>query len=421
MSATDHLVPLSMRVRQAFSAMQKTDVHTHLYPPGFGDLCFTNPDLLLTYHYLVCEYFRPDPLSRDPLPAPKKFLALNKARQAELIWQKLFLDSTPLSEATRGVVFTLNGYGIGADAPWKTVRKKLLAIKPAALIDQALCGAGLSEVVGTNDPLDPNEQRIWAAGKVKLPSYYCTALRLDSAILAATGPAALCKLGYAVKPGFNDYDSIVNLRRYLRDWQRRMKARYMAISLPPTFDENSPVWAPLLKAVLPTAEDLGIPVALMMGVERQWNSNLGQAGDGVGVAKLEPLRRLASMFPNVRIWATVLSTENEYEFAVICRKFGNIIPFGGWWWRNSRALLPEIVRMRLSLLGCSWIGNNSDARHWLQLPYKWHTTGEVFADELGQAYSMLRESSQTLPIGNGVIADDLSRLFGRHWLERSTL
>ena len=200
-----------------------------------------------------------------------------------------------------------------------------------------------------------------------------------------------------------------------------MKARYMAISLPPTFDENSPVWVPLTNSVLPIAADLGIPIALMMGVERQWNPNLGQAGDGVGVAKIAPLRQLAEMFPDARIWATVLSPQNEYEFAITCRKFGNITPFGGWWWRNSRALLPEIVRMRLSLLGCSWIGNNSDARHWLQLPYKWETTCQVFAEELGHHYGMLREASKSQPIGNGVIANDLSRLFGSHWLNRQTL
>lgn len=74
------------------------DIHTHLFPPNFGALSLWGIDELLTYHYLVAELFRSSPI------APREFWALSKQQRADLIWKVLFVENTPLSEATRGVV-----------------------------------------------------------------------------------------------------------------------------------------------------------------------------------------------------------------------------------------------------------------------------------------------------------------------------
>src|SRR5207245_802692 len=50
------------------------DMHTHLFPPAFGDLVHWGIDELLTYHYLVAELMRsgdarPEQYYRMPRPA----------------------------------------------------------------------------------------------------------------------------------------------------------------------------------------------------------------------------------------------------------------------------------------------------------------------------------------------------------------
>src|ERR1051326_5187467 len=78
------------------------DIHTHLYDPAFGDLLLWGIDDLLVYHYLVAESFRYFDFSYD------EFWALSKTGQAERIWDALFLKHSPISEACRGIITTLN-------------------------------------------------------------------------------------------------------------------------------------------------------------------------------------------------------------------------------------------------------------------------------------------------------------------------
>jgi hypothetical protein len=38
------------------------DLHTHLFPPSHGPLMLWGIDELLTYHYLVAEFFQTAPI-----------------------------------------------------------------------------------------------------------------------------------------------------------------------------------------------------------------------------------------------------------------------------------------------------------------------------------------------------------------------
>src|SRR5690606_5100125 len=86
--------------------MPVTDIHTHLYAPAFEKMLLWGIDEILTYHYLVAEYFR---LSPTPY---ETFWRMNKRAQADAIWDTLFLQNTPLSEACRGVITTLDMLGL---------------------------------------------------------------------------------------------------------------------------------------------------------------------------------------------------------------------------------------------------------------------------------------------------------------------
>ena len=96
---------LSTRIDQAVRKCPVFDIHTHLFPPDFGDLCLWGIDELLTYHYLVAELFRSSSVRSD------HFWGFSKRQQADLIWKALFVDNTPISEATRGVVTVMSAFG----------------------------------------------------------------------------------------------------------------------------------------------------------------------------------------------------------------------------------------------------------------------------------------------------------------------
>lgn len=148
------------------------DVHTHLFPPSHGfTLCLFGIDELLTYHYLVSEYF----MTAPPEITPDKFYSLEKKEQANLIWKALFVQRTPLSEAARGVITTLErlGWWNGSKNHNKaTFTEDLDAIRALEqkfvrergaeeYCEMIFCLAGVRYAVMTNIPFEPDEARHW--------------------------------------------------------------------------------------------------------------------------------------------------------------------------------------------------------------------------------------------------------------------
>ena len=99
-------IPFDKQIEEVVDSMSIVDIHTHLYDPVFKDLLLWGIDDLLVYHYLVAESFR---LLDIPY---EKFWALSKKAQAEAIWDALFLQHSPVSEACRGVLTTLHAFGL---------------------------------------------------------------------------------------------------------------------------------------------------------------------------------------------------------------------------------------------------------------------------------------------------------------------
>ena len=93
-------------VREELEATPFIDVHTHLFMPSLGKLGLWGIDELITYHYLEAELFRSSDLS------PEAYWQLSKTEKADAIWQALFVENTPVSEATRGIVSVLNAFGL---------------------------------------------------------------------------------------------------------------------------------------------------------------------------------------------------------------------------------------------------------------------------------------------------------------------
>src|SRR2546429_7724673 len=106
--SADALIPSQIEpvVEEVLSSTPFIDVHTHLFSPSFGKLGLWGIDELLTYHYLEAEFFR------SSHTAPDQYFALSKTQQADAIWRTLFIENTPISESTRGVVAVLKSFGL---------------------------------------------------------------------------------------------------------------------------------------------------------------------------------------------------------------------------------------------------------------------------------------------------------------------
>jgi hypothetical protein len=381
------------------------DVHTHLFPPEFDELCLSGIDELLTYHYLVAESFRSLKIPHE------QFWAMSKTDQADLVWKTLFVDNTPTSEAAQGIISVLDVFGLDTRAAdLRETRAFFNSQRLAEHIDQVFDIARVSSAVMTNDPLDEKERRVWEGG-VNSGSRFRSSLRLDRLLNDWSRAAgALARHGVSVNPEL-DAATVTTLRRFLDEWIQRMNAIYLAVSLPADFcfpadDMRDRL---LREVVLPTAREQGLALTLMVGVRRRVNPNLREAGDGVGRADVNSIERLCAQYPDVKFLVTFLSRENQHELCVAARKFNNLMPFGCWWFLNNPSIVSEITRERFELLGQSFIPQHSDARVLEQLIYKWKHARRQIADALSGSYEQLLHNGRA--VTRNEISRDVSRLF----------
>jgi hypothetical protein len=373
--------------------------------PSLGKLGLWGIDELITYHYLEAELFRSSQLR------PGQYWNLSKREKADAIWRALFVENAPVSEATRGVVAVLNAFGLPTSGSDLTQAREFFAAqKVEAHIRRVFELAGVSEVVMTNDPLDPDEAPLWEQGAPP-DSQFHPVLRLDRILNKWPDHCrVLAAQGYAVNDAATE-SSAAEVRRFLAAWCKRMRPVYMAVSLPDTFQfpEDSVRALLLADAVIPSCREFGIPLSLMIGVRYQVNPALRLAGDGAGKADLRAVERLCTTYPGNRFLISVLSRENQHELCVYARKFNNLMPFGCWWFLNNPSVVEEITRERLEMLGTSFIPQHSDARVLEQVIYKWRNTRRTLAPILANSYRLLAEDGR--PVQRADIQHDIARLF----------
>lgn len=359
-----------------------TDIHTHLYTPAFGDLLLWGIDELLAYHYLIAETFRWDRRPYDD------FWRMKGVEQADLIWRTLFLEHSPISESCRGVLTVLQELGLDtASRDLASYRSFFAGLTVESYIDRVFEVSGLSSLVMTNDPFVPEEHRIWLSEPGRDARFHA-ALRIDPLLNAWENASdALQSWGYRVERGLSQ-STMAEIRRFLKDWIGRMKPLYLAASLPPDFNwpESSTRARILEECLIPVAGEFGLPLAMMIGVKKLVNKGLRLAGDSVAKAPIEPVENLCAAYPGNKFMLTMLSRENQHECCVAARKFGNLLLFGCWWFMNNPSLIDEITRMRLELLGLSFVPQHSDARVLDQLIYKWSHSRRIIAGVLADKY-----------------------------------
>jgi hypothetical protein len=390
---------IACAVQDVLNAAPCVDMHTHLYSPGLGRFGLWGIDELVTYHYLEAEFFRFSDMT------PESYWLLSKKQQADAIWQKLFVENSPISEATRGVVAVLKAFELPTNSrDLREAREFFKRQKHDAHVSNVFRMAGVTSAVMTNDPLDLAEVSMWMNGIEDDPRFQAS-MRLDRLLREWSDPwPQLAAQGYDVDDRASAR-SIKQIRRFLSDWYQRMRPVYMAVSLPDEFQfpEDTVRGRVLREAVLPSCREFSIPLSLMIGVRKQVNPRIRLAGDAVGKADLRVLERLCTEFSENRFLVSVLSRENQHELCVYARKFSNLMPFGCWWFLNNPSIVEEITRERLEMLGASFIAQHSDARVLEQVIYKWRNTRRTLSEILSGTYRLAWDD------GRGVTRQDIER------------
>lgn len=404
---------LRAQVELIVNSTPVADVHTHLFPSQFNDMCLYGIDELLTYHYLTAETFR-----STKIPV-EQFWRMSKTDQADLVWKTLFVENTPTSEAARGIISVLDIFGLDTRAGnLKEARAFFNSQRLTEHIDRVFDIARVTGVVMTNDPLDEAEGQIWNSG-AGIDHRFKSSLRLDRLLNDWHRTAGtLSRRGVSVNQEV-DSATITQVRRFLDQWIERMRPVYMGVSLPADFEFPAEGTRDRLlrEVVLPTAAEHGLALTLMVGVRRRVNPNLREAGDGVGKADMTAVERMCAEYPQVKFLVTFLSRENQHQLCVAARKFNNLMPFGCWWFLNNPSIVSEITRERLELLGTSFIPQHSDARVLEQLIYKWKHARKEIADALCHTYEQLLVSGRAVTADE--ISRDVNRLFSgncREWI-----
>lgn len=362
------------RTLQVIQSQEVFDLHTHLFPANFQTHCLWGVDELLCYHYLIAEFLR-----SCPVVSPEEFYAWPMAKRADEIWQALFVERTPISEATAGVITVFNALGLNAHSgSLREARTYFADVTVSQQIDQVLHLAGVNRLCMTNDPHDADEVKNWLDGSYS-DSRFVPVLRMDQIL----------------KKGDASGDrSPVAVRAYIDEWVRQMNPAYMGISLGPDFAYPSRSAAAqfISECVIPAARDHGLPFAMMIGAKRAINPRLQAAGDGSGRMDVSSVQNLAAAFPEVNFLITTLARENAHEIAILSRKFANLKPFGCWWFLNNPSIIEEITDFRLEMLGTEVIPQHSDARILEQLIYKWRHSRRIIAKSLAKRYDALSQN-----------------------------
>ena len=394
------------KVQQIVQSTPALDMHTHLYDPVFGDLLLYGIDEQLIYHYLVAEAFRSTDMPYE------KFWQLGKQEQADHVWKTLFMDRSPLSEACRGVLTSLNKLGLETGANQLPAIRQWFREQPLeSFVSQCMDLANLRAICMTNSPFDSQEKAIWDQNPTR-DERFLTGLRLDPLLLDWDNAGKQLKSwGYEVDEDLNDA-SCQEIIRFLKEWKEKINPLYLMVSLPPTFSypANDTTTKILKEAVIPFCRDSGLPLALMIGVKRAVNPSLQLAGDGLGRADLVALENLCAQNQDVKFLCTVLSRENQQELCVIARKFRNLHIFGCWWFTNIPSIIDEMTRLRLELLGTSFTAQHSDARVLDQVIYKWDHSRQIMTDVLTDKYAHLNQTGW--PLTDQAIQRDVNKLLG---------
>ena len=315
---------------------------------------------------------------------PAEFARADKAVQAATVWQTLFLDRLPLSDACRSVLVTLQSFGLDlAERRLEVLREKY----PVEAWEQVLGTAGVARLVMTNDPFDDKERAAWQAQPVRDVRFFA-GLQLDTMVHGWKDNFQRLKpWGYQVSANISTSQG--EIQRFLDIWMDRTLPIYVSLTLPVVGPECHQM---LHDIMLATCARRGIAVNCL-----------------VRPGGLNDLATLLSRYPQLRFLARVESFDEESSLALLGSRFPNLLIYG---WPRPGNL--ELMRSRVLSQSLTFVPQPSGAHVLEELIARWTTFKPAAVDLLASHYSALEEMGYQ--IDQDLIEKDLKDLLGqRFW------
>ena len=383
---------LSNKLSNIIDSTTIFDMHTHLFPPSHKKFFLSGFKNLLNYHYLIAEL-----LTATNIDA-STFYSYNFEKKASLIWNELFEKRTPVSEACTGVLSILKELNIEIN------NKNFLSISDEydnkIQSDKNILNySNVSSLVMTNNPFDLDEWSLFKSTDWD-KKIYLASLRLDDLILDYEEAYNKAKN----QTSKQEQDTIV---AYLEKCYQQSRPVYAAVSLN-LANFKTIVDGSMWRNILAWLESKKLPLSLMLGVKRSVNKDFGLAGDGIGDINLKELSKLCNSFPKNKFLVTCLSLNDQHELTVLSRKHPNLRIFGFWWFMNQPTIIKQVLKMRIDMLGFSFIPQHSDARVTDQLIYKWSHFKKILYPILLEYYQNLLYKN--FPLSEDILQRDINKL-----------
>lgn len=337
----------------------------------------------------------------------RDFDALPRERRADLAWQKLFLDATPLCEEARAVLTAIGLLQLNPDE--RDLERHRAAFAHFSFDRhwaRILHAANLSAVTTLCDPLSPLAAKAWPDGgvplepQVELPGFQ-TALDLDGLLAWDAARPRLISLGALKKTATGEIDktAVAALLRFLGAWAGRSQALYFAARWCSGFDLGAKHHAGakiLRKCVLPFCARHGLALLLVFGGRpRQPEERQPAALD------LESVVALGEAFPDNRfIFAGAGAREREILREVARRLPGAVFLGGAAFGADFGAMAPGALAHDacegLAALGAGFVPFCSGATVPEQLLGRWAHARWALGRVLQEHYRALRRTGWRL-------------------------
>ncbi len=402
------------------------DIHTHLFPPQAAELVRFGIDELLNYHYAYRQLlgFRRD-------ITPEQFWKLPADRRADLSWETYFsqpadsiIHAMPVSEGFRAISTIFSGLGLDPNASdLREARSFFASVDSLEYHDRILKLAGISNVVGTNNPFDPVELKFYQSGQPWHPSF-SAALRLDDLVLNPKSAFQFMReqFGLSVSEDLSE-STCTAAREFCTQWMtgdQLPNVNYVGISFPPDFpwdDRGDPRVKVLEQIVIPACSETGTSLFLMPEPVRGLEPSMQNAGDYVGKMDSVAFGRFAQRHPEVDIWVSPLNFSSQFEMSALTCVLPHVSPWSTWWYNHQPGITNSLCDMRIEMHGeNSWLFN-SDARVLEQLYSKWTHFKQEFSGIATRQLARVIESGYE--VSEDSIRKWISTLFDPRRIARS--
>ncbi len=386
------------------------DIHTTLYDSRFeDDLQRTGIDELLTSDELSDELFRYSPRS---LSNPNKELTreefdiLPLRIRSELIWHRLFLANTPLSESTRAVLTTIGLLGL--DPKTRNLgayRSFFNRSSKAEKIDTIIAKSNLESIVTCYNPLKKSVQK--ALELKNTDKRFYSALDMTELISNWKSKySCLSKLGFEAKRTL-DKNNYPIIRNYLSSLITNSKPVYFHLTLPSGMSfttKGNNTLKLLIKCLIPVLCESSIALSLTFTEAKQSPTlNSLKLNQSLQFSNIDFITELSEMFPGLRLMITDYNYENQYALTLLSKKNHNIMPMNSMNHLSAPSAFKKITLMHFDQLGSSFIAHTSNADVYEKLLPEWAHSRWMLAEHLQQRYTNLYRT------GWQVTEDELDR------------